>query len=88
MCRTILIICFSTMDSDLLMAKCFVPLLAASSQATGTTVISKPVAPSTIIHQGCPAPTPLPVTTTLHRPPVLQVAEPRKALPTSVQRFL
>uniref|UniRef100_H3C9F2 TATA-box binding protein associated factor 4 n=1 Tax=Tetraodon nigroviridis TaxID=99883 RepID=H3C9F2_TETNG len=42
------------------------------SQATGNTVVSKPVAPSTIIHPGCAAPTSLPVTTTLHRPPVLQ----------------
>lgn len=55
------------------------------SQATGNTVISKPVAPSSIIHQGSPAPTSLPVTTTLHRPPVLQVVEARKALSPSVQ---
>ncbi|KAF0035271.1 hypothetical protein F2P81_013029 [Scophthalmus maximus] len=34
--------------------------------------ISRQVAPSTIIRQGCPAPTSLAATTTLHRPPILQ----------------
>ncbi|XP_056885818.1 transcription initiation factor TFIID subunit 4 isoform X2 [Takifugu flavidus] len=48
------------------------PTNVSPVQAPGGTVISKPVAPSTIIHQGCPAPTSLPATTTLHRPPVLQ----------------
>uniref|UniRef100_A0A671TJS3 TATA-box binding protein associated factor 4 n=1 Tax=Sparus aurata TaxID=8175 RepID=A0A671TJS3_SPAAU len=42
-------------------------------QAPGNTIISRQVAPSTIIRQGCPAPTSLTATTTLHRPPVLQV---------------
>lgn len=41
-------------------------------QAPGNTIISRQVAPSTIIRQGCPAPTSLTATTTLHRPPVLQ----------------
>ncbi|XP_034441792.1 transcription initiation factor TFIID subunit 4-like [Hippoglossus hippoglossus] len=39
-------------------------------QAPGN--ISRQVAPSTIIRQGCPAPTTLAATTTLHRPPILQ----------------
>ncbi|KAI9546373.1 hypothetical protein NQZ68_027542 [Dissostichus eleginoides] len=41
-------------------------------QAPGNTIISRQVAPSTIIRQGGPTPTPLTATTTLHRPPVLQ----------------
>ncbi|KAK5872937.1 hypothetical protein PBY51_013595 [Eleginops maclovinus] len=41
-------------------------------QAPGNTLISRQVAPSTIIRQGGPTPTPLTATTTLHRPPVLQ----------------
>ncbi|XP_053299886.1 transcription initiation factor TFIID subunit 4 isoform X2 [Pleuronectes platessa] len=39
-------------------------------QAPGN--ISRQVAPTTIIRQGCPAPTTLAATTTLHRPPILQ----------------
>ncbi|XP_018535546.1 transcription initiation factor TFIID subunit 4 [Lates calcarifer] len=35
-------------------------------------IITRQVAPTTIIRQGCPAPTSLATTTTLHRPPVLQ----------------
>ncbi|XP_057703061.1 transcription initiation factor TFIID subunit 4 [Corythoichthys intestinalis] len=35
------------------------------------TIISRQASPSTIIRQGCPTPTSLPSTTTLHRPPVL-----------------
>lgn len=49
------------------------PMLCVSPQAPGNTIISRQVAPSTIIRQGCPAPTSLTATTTLHRPPVLQV---------------
>ncbi|XP_073324239.1 transcription initiation factor TFIID subunit 4 [Pagrus major] len=41
-------------------------------QAPGNTIISRQVAPSTIIRQACPTPTSLTATTTLHRPPVLQ----------------
>ncbi|XP_077384572.1 transcription initiation factor TFIID subunit 4 isoform X2 [Festucalex cinctus] len=41
-------------------------------QAPGHTIISRQTTPSTIIRQGCPTPTSLPSTTTLHRPPVLQ----------------
>ncbi|KAM9361621.1 transcription initiation factor TFIID subunit 4 [Symphorus nematophorus] len=41
-------------------------------QAPGNSIISRQVAPSTIIRQGCPAPTSLAATTTLHRPPILQ----------------
>uniref|UniRef100_A0A3Q0RYH4 TATA-box binding protein associated factor 4 n=1 Tax=Amphilophus citrinellus TaxID=61819 RepID=A0A3Q0RYH4_AMPCI len=41
-------------------------------RAPGNTVISRQVTPSTIIRPGCPAPTPLTATTTLHRPPILQ----------------
>ncbi|GAA6221820.1 transcription initiation factor TFIID subunit 4-like [Lates japonicus] len=35
-------------------------------------IITRQVAPTTIIRQGCPGPTSLATTTTLHRPPVLQ----------------
>ncbi len=48
-------------------------MLCAFSQAPGNAIISRQVAPSTIIRQGCPAPTSLAATTTLHRPPILQV---------------
>lgn len=72
----------------LLMTNLLYPFkICGSSQAPGNTVISKPVAPSTIIHQGCPAPTSLPATTTLHRPPVLQVAEPEKSSPPLAMRL-
>uniref|UniRef100_A0A665VGF4 TAF4A RNA polymerase II, TATA box binding protein (TBP)-associated factor n=1 Tax=Echeneis naucrates TaxID=173247 RepID=A0A665VGF4_ECHNA len=47
--------------------------VSAPSQASGN-IISRQVAPSTIIRQGCPAPTSLAATTTLHRPPILQVS--------------
>ncbi|XP_041812548.1 transcription initiation factor TFIID subunit 4 isoform X2 [Chelmon rostratus] len=48
------------------------PTNVPSGQAPGNTIISRQVAPSTIIRQGCPAPTSLAATTTLHRAPVLQ----------------
>ncbi|XP_042261516.1 transcription initiation factor TFIID subunit 4-like [Thunnus albacares] len=41
-------------------------------QAPGNTIISRQVAPTTIVRQGCPTPTSLSATTTLHRPPILQ----------------
>uniref|UniRef100_A0A8C9ZRT6 TAF4A RNA polymerase II, TATA box binding protein (TBP)-associated factor n=1 Tax=Sander lucioperca TaxID=283035 RepID=A0A8C9ZRT6_SANLU len=48
-------------------------MLCVLYQAPGNTIISRQVAPSTIIRQGCPAPTSTAATTTLHRPPILQV---------------
>ncbi|XP_030585282.1 transcription initiation factor TFIID subunit 4 [Archocentrus centrarchus] len=48
------------------------PTNVPPGQAPGNTVISRQVTPSTIIRPGCPAPTPLTATTTLHRPPILQ----------------
>lgn len=42
------------------------------AQTPGNTVISRQVAPSTVIRPGCPVSTSLPKTTTLHRPPILQ----------------
>ncbi|KAM6947643.1 transcription initiation factor TFIID subunit 4 [Lycodopsis pacificus] len=47
------------------------PTSVPPGQAPGN--ISRLVAPSTI-RQGCPTPTPLAVTTTLHRPPILQTS--------------
>lgn len=43
-------------------------------QIPGNAVITRPVAPSTVIRPGCSVPTSLPKTTTLHRPPILQSA--------------
>ncbi|XP_072308086.1 transcription initiation factor TFIID subunit 4 [Eucyclogobius newberryi] len=43
-------------------------------QTPGNAVISRPVAPSTVLRPGGPATTTLPKTTTLHRPPILQSA--------------
>ncbi|XP_071402769.1 transcription initiation factor TFIID subunit 4 isoform X2 [Centroberyx affinis] len=48
------------------------PTNISSGQAPGNPIISRQVAPSTIIRQGSPAPTSVSATTTLHRPPVLQ----------------
>ncbi|XP_078103995.1 transcription initiation factor TFIID subunit 4 [Sander vitreus] len=48
------------------------PTSVPPGQAPGNTIISRQVAPSTIIRQGCPAPTSTAATTTLHRPPILQ----------------
>ncbi|XP_029288147.1 transcription initiation factor TFIID subunit 4 isoform X2 [Cottoperca gobio] len=48
------------------------PTNVLPGQAPGNTIISRQLAHSTIIRQGCPAPTSLTATTTLHRPPVLQ----------------
>ncbi|CAJ1051377.1 transcription initiation factor TFIID subunit 4-like isoform X2 [Xyrichtys novacula] len=48
------------------------PTNAPAGQTPGNTILSRQVAPSTIIRQGCPTPTSLAATTTLHRPPVLQ----------------
>ncbi|XP_039653994.1 transcription initiation factor TFIID subunit 4-like isoform X2 [Perca fluviatilis] len=48
------------------------PTSVPPGQAPGNTIISRQVAPSTIIRQGCPAPTSSAATTTLHRPPILQ----------------
>ncbi|TDH14537.1 hypothetical protein EPR50_G00043630 [Perca flavescens] len=48
------------------------PTSVPPGQAPGNTIISGQVAPSTIIRQGCPAPTSSAATTTLHRPPILQ----------------
>lgn len=50
--------------------------ICAFSQAPGNTIISRQVTPSSIIRQGSPAPTSLAATTTLHRPPILQVTPP------------
>ncbi|XP_022601274.1 transcription initiation factor TFIID subunit 4-like [Seriola dumerili] len=47
------------------------PTNVPPGQAPGN-IISRQVAPSNIIRQGCPTPTSLAATTTLHRPPVLQ----------------
>ncbi|XP_028262058.1 transcription initiation factor TFIID subunit 4 isoform X2 [Parambassis ranga] len=43
-------------------------------QAPGNPIISTQVSPSTIIRPGCPTPTSLSATTTLHRPPVFQTS--------------
>ncbi|XP_070758864.1 transcription initiation factor TFIID subunit 4 [Enoplosus armatus] len=48
------------------------PTNVPPGQAPGNTIISRQVAPSSIIRQGCPAPTSIAATTTLHRSPVLQ----------------
>ncbi|XP_074535311.1 transcription initiation factor TFIID subunit 4-like isoform X2 [Halichoeres trimaculatus] len=48
------------------------PTSAPPGQAPGNTIVNRQVAPSTLIRQGCPTPTSLAATTTLHRPPVLQ----------------
>uniref|UniRef100_UPI0037E87C43 transcription initiation factor TFIID subunit 4-like n=1 Tax=Semicossyphus pulcher TaxID=241346 RepID=UPI0037E87C43 len=48
------------------------PTNVPPGQAPGNTIISRQVAPNTIIRQGCPTPTTLAATTTLHRPPILQ----------------
>ncbi|XP_029948091.1 transcription initiation factor TFIID subunit 4 isoform X2 [Salarias fasciatus] len=48
------------------------PTTVPPGQASGNAIISRQVAPSTIIRQGCPTPTTLTATTTLHRPPILQ----------------
>ncbi|XP_035518451.1 transcription initiation factor TFIID subunit 4 [Morone saxatilis] len=48
------------------------PTNVSPGQTPGNTVINRQVAPSTIIRQGCPAPTSLPSTTALHRPPIFQ----------------
>ena len=48
-------------------------MICATSKAPGNTIISRQVSPGAIIRQGCPASTPLTATTTLHRPPILQV---------------
>uniref|UniRef100_A0A3B4XFB9 TATA-box binding protein associated factor 4 n=1 Tax=Seriola lalandi dorsalis TaxID=1841481 RepID=A0A3B4XFB9_SERLL len=48
------------------------PTNVPPGQAPGN-IISRQVTPSNIIRQGCPTPTSLAATTTLHRPPVLQV---------------
>lgn len=50
------------------------PTNLTPGQAPGNTIINRQVAPSTIIRPGCPAPTSLPKTTTLHRPPILQTS--------------
>ncbi|XP_023283772.1 transcription initiation factor TFIID subunit 4-like [Seriola lalandi dorsalis] len=47
------------------------PTNVPPGQAPGN-IISRQVTPSNIIRQGCPTPTSLAATTTLHRPPVLQ----------------
>ncbi|XP_077429397.1 transcription initiation factor TFIID subunit 4 [Vanacampus margaritifer] len=54
-------------------------------QAPGNTIISRQTTPSTIIRQGCPTPTSLPSTATLHRPPVLQ-SSVGTAMPGMVRR--
>ncbi|XP_074469046.1 transcription initiation factor TFIID subunit 4 isoform X2 [Sebastes fasciatus] len=48
------------------------PTSLSPGQAPGNTIISRQVAPSTIVRQGCPTPPSLAATTTLHRPPILQ----------------
>ncbi|KAM9409490.1 transcription initiation factor TFIID subunit 4 isoform 2-T3 [Pholidichthys leucotaenia] len=48
------------------------PASVPPGQTPGSTVISRQVAPSTIIRQACPGPGALSATTTLHRPPILQ----------------
>ncbi|TKS71016.1 TFIID subunit 4 RNA polymerase II [Collichthys lucidus] len=50
------------------------PTSVPPGQPPGNTIISRQVTPSTIIRQGCPAPTSLAATTTLQRPPILQSA--------------
>uniref|UniRef100_A0A8C7WIZ2 TAF4A RNA polymerase II, TATA box binding protein (TBP)-associated factor n=1 Tax=Oncorhynchus mykiss TaxID=8022 RepID=A0A8C7WIZ2_ONCMY len=49
------------------------PFQITSVQAPGTPILTRQVTPTTIIKQGSPVPTSAPVTTTLQRPPVLQV---------------
>lgn len=50
------------------------PTNLTPGQAPGNTIVNRQVAPSTIIRPGCPTPTSLPKTTTLHRPPILQTS--------------
>ena len=47
--------------------------MLAPAQAPGTPIIARQVTPTTIIKQGSPAQTTVQATTTLQRPPVLQV---------------
>ncbi|KAM7423269.1 hypothetical protein PAMA_011018 [Pampus argenteus] len=48
------------------------PTNTPPGQAPGNSIISRQLAPTTIVRQGCPTPTSLSATTTLHRPPILQ----------------
>ncbi|XP_077581935.1 transcription initiation factor TFIID subunit 4 isoform X1 [Stigmatopora nigra] len=65
------------------------PRTAAPSMPPGqvplNTIISRQASPSTMIRQGCPTPTSLPSTTTLHRPPVFQ-SSVGTAIPGMAQR--
>uniref|UniRef100_A0A672IUR2 TAF4A RNA polymerase II, TATA box binding protein (TBP)-associated factor n=1 Tax=Salarias fasciatus TaxID=181472 RepID=A0A672IUR2_SALFA len=63
------------------------PTTVPPGQASGNAIISRQVAPSTIIRQGCPTPTTLTATTTLHRPPILQVCW-RQSIVVVICRFI
>ncbi|XP_054639308.1 transcription initiation factor TFIID subunit 4-like isoform X1 [Dunckerocampus dactyliophorus] len=62
------------------------PTNMSPGQAPGNPIISRQTAPTTIIRQGCPTPTTLPATTTLHRPLSLQ-SSVGTAVPGITQRI-
>lgn len=49
-------------------------------QAPGTSLLARPVTPTTIIKQGSTVQTTVTATTTLQRPPVLQVTLPLQSI--------
>ncbi|XP_047438531.1 LOW QUALITY PROTEIN: transcription initiation factor TFIID subunit 4-like [Mugil cephalus] len=61
------------------------PATVTAGQVPGNAIISRQVAPGTIIRQNCPAPTSLTASTTLHRPPVFQ-SSVAAAVPGVTQR--
>lgn len=54
----------------------FIAFCAILLQAPGTSILARPVTPTTIIKQGSTVQTTMTPTTTLQRPPVLQVTLP------------
>uniref|UniRef100_A0A3Q3N7N9 TATA-box binding protein associated factor 4 n=1 Tax=Mastacembelus armatus TaxID=205130 RepID=A0A3Q3N7N9_9TELE len=56
------------------------PVQITSLQAPGTSLLARPVTPTTIIKQGSTVPATVTATTTLQRPPVLQVPPPQMTL--------
>ncbi|XP_061730908.1 transcription initiation factor TFIID subunit 4 [Nerophis ophidion] len=62
------------------------PTNMSTGQAPGNNIISRQTAPTTIIRPGCPTPSALTATTTLHRPPILQ-SSVGTAVPGITQRI-
>nr|XP_061779820.1 transcription initiation factor TFIID subunit 4-like [Nerophis lumbriciformis] len=62
------------------------PTNMSPGQAPGNNIISRQTAPTTIIRPGCPTPSTLSATTTLHRPPILQ-SSVGTAVPGITQRI-